>query len=84
MSYPKNTNNPQNYRIRVQGKLDDSWSVWFDGMVVESQIDISGESVTTLSGWIPDQSALHGILNKIRNMGLKLLSVEQVILNQDE
>ena len=79
--------NPQkskNYRIRVQGRLDESWSVWFDGMAVESQIDINGEPVTTLSGGIPDQSALHGILNKIRNMGLPLLSIEQVVLTQED
>ena len=65
---------PTIYRIRVKGTLDSSWSAWFDGMAVEATPD--GETV--LSGPIRDQSALHGLLGKIRDMGLSLLAVEQL------
>lgn len=65
---------PTLYRIRVRGTLDSSWSAWFDGMAVEATS--GGETV--LSGPVRDQSALHGLLGKIRDMGLSLLSVEQL------
>jgi len=83
MNQALNTIKPPNYRIKVRGRLDKSWSDWFDGMTIESRIDASEEPITTLTGWIPDQSALHGVLNKIRNLGLRLLSVEQVTTNQE-
>lgn len=60
------------YQIRVKGLLDPSWSEWFDGMTVEA---IPGGE-TLLTGPVRDQTALHGLLGKIRDMGLPLLSVE--------
>jgi hypothetical protein len=60
------------YEITVQGILDESWSEWFGGLDVASQE--SGETV--LTGPIRDQAALHGLLSKIRDMGLPLLRVE--------
>ena len=78
MCHTKTPDLPMIYRINVRGRLDESWSSWFDGMTVEFGTDTGEEPVTTLTGWIPDQSALHGVLNKIRNLGLRLLSVEQV------
>ena len=71
MSYPQNTNNPLNYRIRVQGRLDESWSVWFDGMEIMPQEN----KETLLVGTIGDQSALHGLLKKIRDLNLTLISL---------
>jgi hypothetical protein len=65
---------PTTYLIRVKGTLDPSWSEWFDGMVVEATVDGN----TLLTGPIRDQTALHGLLGKIRDMGLPLLSVEQL------
>lgn len=62
------------YEIRVKGVLDDRWSGWFDGMAVSSD-DASGE--TTLSGPVADQAALHGLLVRVRDLGLPLLSVRQ-------
>jgi hypothetical protein len=61
------------YRIRVQGVLDESWSDWLDGLAIEPQA--RGE--TLLTGPIRDQAALHGLLNKIRDLRLPLLCVER-------
>ncbi|MEJ2209681.1 MAG: hypothetical protein P8129_11670 [Anaerolineae bacterium] len=61
------------FEIRVQGLLDESWSAWLDGLDIRPLA--SGE--TLLSGHIRDQSALHGLLNKIRDLGLPLLGVEK-------
>ena len=60
------------YEITVKGVLDESWSEWLGGLDVASQE--GGE--TMLTGPIRDQSALHGLLNKIRDLGLPLLRVE--------
>jgi hypothetical protein len=61
------------YEIRVEGVLDESWSEWLGGLDVQP-LD-SGETI--LSGPIRDQSALHGLFIKIRDLGLPLLSVER-------
>ena len=61
------------YEVRVQGVLDESWSAWFGGLEVRP---LDG-GVTVLRGPIRDQSALHGLLIKIRDLGLPLLSVEK-------
>lgn len=61
------------YQIRVKGVLDDKWSHWFEGMAIIPEA--SGE--TLLTGPVADQAALHGLLEKIRNLGLPLLSVAQ-------
>ena len=65
------------YTIRVAGRLDSSWSDWFEGLTVRYEAD-RGDAppggVTALSGWM-DQAALHGTLAKIRDLGLPLLSV---------
>jgi hypothetical protein len=61
------------YEIRVQGMLDESWSEWLGGLEVRPLA--SGE--TMLVGHIRDQSALHGLLNKIRDLGLPLLGLEK-------
>jgi hypothetical protein len=62
------------YRIVVRGVLDLKWSDWFDGMTVTPQP--GGE--TLLTGPVTDQAALHGLLQKIRDMGLPLVSVGPV------
>jgi hypothetical protein len=60
------------YAVRVKGCLDSSWSEWFDGLAVVAN-QTNGETV--LKGWVADQAALHGLLNKVRNLGLVLLEV---------
>jgi len=67
------------YRIRVKGTLDSSWSQWFDGMTIEATE--GGE--TLLTGPVRDQTALHGLLGKIRDMGLPLLSLEKLKRTDD-
>jgi hypothetical protein len=57
--------------FRIEGHLDDSWSTWFDGLAVRHTSD----GYTLLAGDLPDQAALHGVLNKVRDLGLPLLTV---------
>ena len=59
------------YRIRLQGRLDARWATWFDEMQLSSDED----GTTVLQGRVQDQAALHGLLAKIRDIGLPLLSV---------
>jgi len=62
------------YQIRVKGNLDRKWSDWFDGFTVTLQAD----DETSLTGLVADQAALHGLLGKIRDLGLPLLSVKRL------
>jgi hypothetical protein len=62
---------PTYYEIRVKSHLESAWADWFDGLAI-SNLD-NGEA--TLSGTLPDQAALHGVLNRISNLGLTLVSV---------
>jgi hypothetical protein len=61
------------YEIRVKGILDHHWSEWFDGL----QVETDGQD-TVIVGRLPDQAALHGVLNKIRDLDLFLTSVTYV------
>jgi len=62
---------PARYRIRVQGRLGPEWSAWFGGLSLSWQ----EPDHTVLVGQVLDQSALHGLLNTIRDLGLPLLEV---------
>jgi hypothetical protein len=62
------------YQISVQGHVDSGWETWFDGLAIT--YDDGG--TTLLSGEIEDQAALHGILVKIRDLGLILVTVQRV------
>ena len=62
------------YEIRVEGHLSSSWSDWLEGMSIHHESN--GETV--LSGPIVDQAALHGVLMKIRDLGLPLVAVRRV------
>jgi hypothetical protein len=61
---------PARYEVRVEGVLDGRWSDWFEGLQIHNQ---GGETI--LSGTLPDQSALHGILDKVRDLGLSIIAV---------
>ena len=61
------------YKIRVEGHIGDSWSSWFEGMAIDHEE--SGETV--LSGTLADETALHGVLMKIRDLGLPLVEVRR-------
>jgi hypothetical protein len=65
------TREPVTYEIRVRAELDDSWSSWFDGFTIVS--DVAGESV--IRGPVVDQAALHGVLAKVRDLALPLISM---------
>ena len=67
------------YQIRVEGHLDASWSNWFNGLELTCRKD----GTTNLLGSIPDQAALHGLLTKIRDLGLPLISVNRIEVNKD-
>ncbi|HEY2877243.1 hypothetical protein [Nocardioides sp.] len=60
----------QRYEIRIQGRLDARWSAWFDGMEL-----VDDDGSTVIRGQVADQAALHGLIQKVRDLGLPLLSV---------
>lgn len=62
---------PEYYEIKIKGRLDQRWLEWFGGL----QLTYLEENTTLLSGSLPDQSALHGLLERIRDLNLTLISV---------
>jgi hypothetical protein len=65
---------PTTYKIRIKGHLDPQWSAWFGGLTVTNLAHGEAE----LAGPLPDETALHGVLLKVRDLGLPLLSVRRV------
>jgi hypothetical protein len=74
MTHGREFDGPSIYQITVKGLLDQKWSDWFDGFAITLQ---RGDE-TLLTGPVTDQAALHGMLAKIRDLGLPLLSVQRV------
>lgn len=68
------------YQIEIEGHLDGRWQDWFDGLTITSTDD----GHTILSGPIRDQAALHGLLKKVCNLGVPLLSVNRVESDQKD
>jgi hypothetical protein len=68
------------YEIRFTGRLDAHWAAWFDGLTVSDESD----GTTVISGRIADQAALHGLLQRVRDLGLPLVSVRQVESDQPD
>jgi hypothetical protein len=66
--------NPGRYEIRLKGHLDSRWAAWFDGLSLTNEND----GTTIICGPVVDQSALHGLLQKVRDLGLPLVSVTQI------
>ena len=64
----------ETYEIRIQGRLATRWSAWFDGMEITAAADGS----TVIRGPVADQAALHGLIQKVRDLGLPLLSVTNI------
>jgi hypothetical protein len=62
---------PGRYEIRLKGRLDARWAAWFDGLTVTQDSD----GTTVIGGPVADQAALHGLLQKTRDLGLPLISV---------
>jgi len=74
MSNGREFDQPGVYQVRIRGSLDGGWSDWFEGLLVVPQAD----NETLLTGSVGDQIALHGLLAKIRDLGLTLLSVQRI------
>ncbi len=68
------------YQIKVKGHLDEHWSEWFDGLT----LTYDAHDDTILKGPVIDQSGLYGLLKKAHNLGLTLISVNQVEINAEE
>jgi hypothetical protein len=62
------------YELRVEGALDARWGEWFGGLT----IDCDADEVTVMSGFVVDQAALHGLLTRVRDLGLVLVSVNRL------
>ena len=67
-------NQPMVYQIRIKGHLGHQWTEWFEGLTITQEED--GD--TLLTGSVIDQAALHGLLKKVRDLGMPLLSVDSV------
>ena len=71
---------PVRYEIRVKGHLDTRWAAWFDGLALSHGSD----GTTLLRGPVVDQAALHGLLSRVRDLGLPLIAVTQVDPNSEK
>ena len=69
-----NADQPIHYQLRLQGHLDPQWTEWFDGLT----ITLTPDGDTLLTGPVADQAALHGLLKKVRDLGMPLLAVVRV------
>jgi hypothetical protein len=65
------------YAILIKGHLDQRWATWFDGLTFTYESD----GTTRLAGQLADQAALHGVLNKLRDLGLPIISVQSISLD---
>ena len=74
------TRKPDEYQIHIQGHLDPQWSDWFENMILTHNPD----GTTTLAGPVVDQSALYGLLDKLRDLGLQLVAVNRVGSESEE
>ena len=77
-TFDEKHNQYQRYEIRLKGHLDHRWTEWFEGLTATQEEN--GD--TLLSGPVADQAALHGLLKKIRDLGLPLVSVNRVQFNE--
>jgi len=68
---PRDSDEPGRYQIRLHGQLDAGWSDWFEGFTLTNESD----GTTTLTGSVIDQSALHGMLRRVGDLGMTLVSV---------
>lgn len=71
---PDESSQPMTYQIRIQGHLSRQWIGWFDGLAIT--LEDNGDTLVT--GAVVDQAALHGLLKKVRDLGLPLISVNRI------
>jgi hypothetical protein len=75
-----NADGSNRYAIRVKGHLDQRWVDWFDGLTLTRE----SAGTTLLEGPLADQAALHGVLTRIRDLGLPIISVQTVLPEEKE
>ena len=78
LSSESHPDQPMIYQIRIKGHLSRQWADWFEGLT----ITLEDDGNTLLTGLVIDQAALHGLLKKVRDLGMPLLSVNRVNPNQ--
>jgi hypothetical protein len=78
INQPPILDQPAAYEIRVQGKLDEHWTDWFGGLTITFESGGDGTPITTLTGAVADQAILRGILCKIWDLNLALISVSRI------
>ncbi len=78
MTKQQDWHGPAEYQIKVKGHLGSQWSDWFEGMRTESE-----GSITTIMGMVEDQAALHGLLVRVRDLNLPLISVTRIESDQE-
>lgn len=69
---------PEHYQICIKGHLDERWALWFDDLTIHRTFNAQEEPITLITGPIIDQSALYGTLNRLRDMGVVLISIQPV------
>ena len=80
MSHTSDSNQPIVYEIRIAGHLPPHWSDWFEGLAATLEPD----GTTLLSGPVIDQAALYGLLKKVRDLGLPLISVNRISIHSQK
>ena len=80
MSNKSNPRQPIIYQIRIKGHLGSQWSDWFEGLTITLEEDGN----TLLTGPVVDDAALHGLLKKVRDLGMPLLSVNRIESDQTD
>jgi hypothetical protein len=68
------------YELRIRGHLDTRWAAWFDGLSLTHE----GDGTTVIRGPVVDQAALHGLLTKVRDLGMPLIAVTQLDPNSNK
>jgi hypothetical protein len=79
-TWTTDANEAGRYEIRLTGRLDARWGTWFDGLIITHEVD----GTTVISGQIEDQAALHGLLQRVRDLGLPLVSVTRTQPDEPE
>ena len=77
---PDDQHRPGQYEIRLKGHLEARWAAWFDGL----SLTHASDGTTIIQGPVVDQAALHGLLRKVRDLGLPLVSVIRVEPDQPD
>ena len=66
------------YQIKIQGRQTEGWADWMDNLEIVTERDSEETTITILNGIVKDQSGLHGLLNRIRDLGLTLITVQRM------